>query len=290
MDASPRPDSMPPPAEGGDPLVFGFAPSIEGDRTRHSLVELCRALGGLVGRELVPMRVASYEALERALAERRAAIAWLPPVLLARLSLAGAVTPVAQCVRAGLASYHACLFVREGASIERLADLREVRAAWVDRSSAAGYVFPRLMLAASGIDPTLAFSQELFLQSHAEVVRAVLAGTADVGATFATMRPDGTIVRGGWTDPDGTNAKPIRVLSTFGPIPNDAMAIRSDLPAALAGALARATTAVSSTAALRPALRHLFGADALAPVNERAFDELRVLVGDAMKQGMTVGG
>jgi phosphonate transport system substrate-binding protein len=280
-----RPGSNPP-LPDQKRLVFGFAPSVEGDRTRQALVDVCRVLGDAVGIDVAPMRVTSYGALERAILEGRASFGWFPPVVLARLELSGRVVPIAQCVRGGAASYHACLFSHASSRIETLADVKGTRAVWVDRSSAAGYVFPRLLLAANGVDPQTAFSHESFAQSHAEVVRSVVEGSADVGATFATIQADGRIVRGGWTDPDGTNPRPIRVLATFGPIPNDAMAASTALDGSVREALTRAALSLSSTPTLKSALRHLFGAESLAPVAEDTYAELRGLVAKALKSGV----
>ncbi|MBI2389345.1 MAG: PhnD/SsuA/transferrin family substrate-binding protein [Deltaproteobacteria bacterium] len=287
MSSDDRPGSNPP-LPDTTRLVFGFAPSVEGDRTRQALVDVCRVLGSAVGLDIAPMRVASYGALERAILEGRASFGWFPPVILARLELSGRVIPIAQCVRGGAASYHACLFVHGSSSITTIEELKGKRAVWVDRSSAAGYVFPRLLLAAHGLDPATAFTQETFAQSHAEVVRAVVEGSADVGATFATIQKDGKISRGGWTDPDGSNARPIKVLATFGPIPNDAMAASTALAPEVRDALARAAISSSSSPSLRAALRHLFGAEALAPVAEDTFSELRGLVARALKSGVVL--
>ena len=278
-----------PPLPDTTRLVFGFAPSVEGDRTRQALVDLCRVLGDAVGLDIAPMRVASYGALERAILEGRASFGWFPPVVLARLELSGRVTPIAQCVRGGVVSYHACLIAHRDSPLARPEDIKQMRAVWVDRSSAAGYVFPRLLLAAHGVDPAQAFRSETFAQSHAEVVRTIVEGSAEVGATFATMN-DGKIVRGGWTDPDGSNARPIKVLATFGPIPNDAMAVSTALAGEVRDALSRAAIYSTATPALRASLRHLFGADSLAPIAEAAYSELRALVSRALKSGVVLDG
>jgi phosphate/phosphite/phosphonate ABC transporter binding protein len=290
-------DVPPPQQPGSNPpvpdqtrLVFGFAPSVEGDRTRQALVELCRVLGDAVGLDVAPMRVASYPALERAILEGRASFGWFPPVVLARLELAGRVVPIAQCVRGGAATYHTVLIVRDDSPVKSLAEVKQLRAAWVDRSSAAGYVFPRLLFAAEGVDPAAAFSQESFVQSHAEVVRSIVDREADIGATFASIGKDGSILRGGWTDPDGSNPRPVRVLATFGPIPNDAMAASTALAPDLTEALRRAAIGSTATPTLKSALRHLFGADALAPVAEDVYSELRGLVGRALKSGVVLDG
>lgn len=287
MSTDDRPGSNPP-IPDTTRLVFGFAPSVEGDRTRQALVEVCRVLGDAVGLSIAPMRVASYSALERAILDGRASFGWFPPVVLARLELSGRVIPIAQCVRGGTASYHACLFVAADSPIETVAEVAGKRAVWVDRSSAAGYVFPRLLLAAQGLDPSTCFSHETFAQSHAEVVRSVVEGTADVGATFATIQKDGRIVRGGFTDPDGSNRRPIKVLATFGPIPNDAMAASTSMAPEVREALARAAVTASTRPGLKAALRHLFGAEALAPAVDDTYSELRGLVAKALKSGVVL--
>ena len=56
-------------------------------------------------------------------------------------------------------------------------------------------MLPRIQLASRGIDPSTVLREELFLRSHAEVVRAVLDGRADVGATYGQRPDDGEPVR-----------------------------------------------------------------------------------------------
>jgi phosphonate transport system substrate-binding protein len=288
-----RPPGSNPPTPDKTRLVFGFAPSVEGDRTRQALVEVCRFLSDTIGIDVAPMRVSSYAALERAMVEGRASFGWFPPVVLARLELTGRALPIAQCIRGGAVSYHACVLASNASGIETLSDIKRARAVWVDRSSAAGFVFPRLLFAAHGIDAQVVFAKETFVGSHAEVVRALVEGTADIGATFATMRVGSgattrDIVRGGWTDPDGSNAKPVRILETFGPIPNDAMAVSTTLDPDVRESIVRACEAMTATPALRSAIRHLFGADALGPVGRATYDALRDLVGRALRSGIVV--
>ena len=68
----------------------------------------------------------------------------------------------------------------------------------------------------------------------------------------------------------------------------DAMAASTALGPELREALGRAALHATSTPALRAALRHLFGADALAPVAEETYAELRTLVARALKSGVVL--
>jgi ABC-type phosphate/phosphonate transport system substrate-binding protein len=59
-----------------------------------------------------------------------------------------------------------------------------------------------------------AFDEEVFLHSHAEVVRALKSGEVDVGATCV-----------GLLGP----SEPLRVLAQAGPIPSDILAVHSSV-------------------------------------------------------------
>jgi phosphonate transport system substrate-binding protein len=119
--------------------------------------------------------------------------------------------------------FRGAMFVDAGSSALAVDDLRGKTVAWVDRTSAAGYLYPRLELAARGIDAPRFFGGELFLRSHAEVVRAVFDGRADVGATYAEPPPRGEpIRRAGFCD--AAPKRSARVLLWTGEIPNDVIA------------------------------------------------------------------
>lgn len=56
--------------------------------------------------------------------------------------------------------------------------------AWVDTNSSAGYLVPRMRIAAAGLDPETLFARQSFLGSHERVACAGLDGDADAGATY----------------------------------------------------------------------------------------------------------
>ena len=67
-------------------------------------------------------------------------------------------------------------------------DLKGLNVAWVEQTSAAGYLFPRAALLQAGLKPAELFKTETFVGDHAAVCKAVLDGKADVGATYADDR------------------------------------------------------------------------------------------------------
>ncbi len=201
--------------------------------------ELCRLASAASGVTFVPDVVASYAELSAAILDGEVGLAWLPPVPTIELEARGAASVLAIPARRGSSTYHSAFIVRRGGP-KTLAELRGRRAAWVQRDSAAGYLVPRMHLAAQGFDVLRFFSRELFVHSHTAVVDAVLAGEVDVGATFCTLDvPSGRVIRSAWQDERGQVLRPVEVLTTMGPIPNDALVAANELPAAARSALTR---------------------------------------------------
>lgn len=75
------------------------------------------------------------------------------------------------------------IFTRRDSGIRRLEDMRNKRAAFVDRATATGYIFAVAYLKENGIkDVDNFFSEYFFTGSHESTIFAVLDGRADIGA------------------------------------------------------------------------------------------------------------
>ncbi|MDX2086716.1 MAG: PhnD/SsuA/transferrin family substrate-binding protein [Kofleriaceae bacterium] len=204
------------------PITLAVVPSATPGDHRAALAELCDALGVVLRDRVTAFHPASYMDLVDALQKDRVQYAWMSPALVVLAGEHIQLRPLLSAVRDNLTSYRAALFVDAKSELHALSDLRGKRVAWVDQTSAAGYLYPRLELAARGIDVAEVFAEELYLRSHAEVVRAVLDGRADVGATYAIRPPDGQpIQRAGFLDIAPERA--VRVLEYTDEIPNDAI-------------------------------------------------------------------
>jgi phosphate/phosphite/phosphonate ABC transporter binding protein len=189
----------------------------------HALERLCGVLGEMLDTSVRGVQPESYSALTTELEMDRVQYAWMSPALVVLASEKLRITPLLSAVREDRTDYASALFVPASSAIQGIQDLRGARVAWVDRTSASGYLMPRLQLAARGLDPAELFCEELFLRSHSEVVRAVLDGRADVGATYGQRPAQGEAVRrAGFLDvaPD----QPMRVLDWSAAIPNDVIA------------------------------------------------------------------
>src|SRR5690606_4525496 len=108
--------------------------------------------------------------------------------------------------------------------LRRIEDLRGGRAAWVDEWSASGYMIPRLRLRLLGFELSSLFREEHFYGTHTAALQAVLDGEADVAGTYTKTNGDGTIIDGPWMQMESAR---VRLLLTFGEIPQDVFAVGS---------------------------------------------------------------
>jgi phosphonate transport system substrate-binding protein len=212
----------------GGGLRLGLIPlGPEGEpRVRAFLSALAEAAGGPVDLH----HSADYRALASAIEQGLVHFAWLPPLAAARAVRAGSVTPAAVAVRHGATSYYAGLVALESSPIHTVADLKNLRAAWVDRESASGYVVIRAALRQQGVSLVDAFREDLFLRSHAEVARAVDQGIADVGATCFNLSSGAVkMARSTYTGMIVDPLKNMRVVAEAGPIPSDMFGVHRSI-------------------------------------------------------------
>lgn len=231
-----------------DALTFGVPPSrLQADA---SLARLCERLSSLLDRPVRGLRASSYGELIDLIERGHAQLAWMSPLLAALAEDRVSLRPLLVASRAGHADYRAVLFAHERSPMRTIDDLHGASVAWVDRSSGSGYLVPRLTIAAAGHDLNNLFSEELFVGSHDEVVRAVCERRAAVGATYADVSP---------LAPFASEA-PVRALLFSEPIPNDLIMAHGLLPLADAMGFAAALHSVAAVDAERSLLTDVFGA------------------------------
>lgn len=249
-------------------VVTGQTGSVE------ALHALCTELEDATGTSIEPVALDSYEELTHSDLLERPALVWAPPLVAIELEDAGLARPVVAVHRGSRAGYHAALLGRRDSDIrtaEDLARARGLRAVWVGRDSASGYLVPRWYLMKLGADPDEVFTQQRFVKTHAEVVRAVASGEADGGATHASLDPvSGDLLSAPWLEV-GASQRALRVLALIGPIPGDVVCAST----ALTGPARRHLIAALLALPVEGAVRSLFQSAHLDPVAEGHLDELR---------------
>ncbi len=244
-------------------LLLGLIPLADTAGVSRA-TEFARAIGTLLEETVQLHNAADYRALVAALEQGVAHFAWLPPISAARAARSRAIRPAAIAVRNGTTSYMTGLIALKTGPVKSLGHLKAVRAAWVDRESASGYVVIRAALRAAGVVLADAFREEIFVRSHADVARAVKSGRVDVGATcFSVGSGALAIARTGYRDEPDLPSDDIRIVAQAGPIPSDIFAVHASLPEA-DRKLLESALADGAQEPLQRAARRLMHADAFA--------------------------
>lgn len=267
-------------------LTFAVVPSsTPGDR-QAALDALCAALTPLVGRSIRGVLAKSYQALATALERDQVQYAWMSPALVVLTEEQIKLRPLLSAIRNERVDYCSALFVDATTTFDVLLELEGKTVAWVDPTSASGYLCPRLQLLAHGIEPERFFGEELFVSSHAEVVRTVFSGRAQLGATYAE-RPasfDAPIKRAGFIDvaPD----REARVLEWTPAIPNDVIAGHGLISSAEHRIVSNAILTLAERDDGRRLLYNAFHAQNFMTTPKDALAPLRDLVRRAREHGL----
>lgn len=127
----------------------------------------------------------SYEAQAKLLRDGDADVSWLSPTLIE--SCATDLAAVFRCVRHGSMQGVAALISRGERSFDGHTRLR---AGWVSKQSAGGYLLIRHALERNGTVPRKAFKSEVFLDNYPAVCSALLLGKVDVISLYLPVATD----------------------------------------------------------------------------------------------------
>ena len=214
----------------GERLSFGVGPAalrVGADDMRKDLARFFRDTLQMSVR-LVATR--SYAQLYDQVATGELHVAWMPPAVFVRAHDADDARLLLSTVHARASRYYGVMFVRDDSDVRAIEDMRGRSVAWVDASSCAGYLFPRLAMAERGIEPKGFFGEEMGGGSHERVVEAVAGGIADAGAgyTHELHLDSGEGPSSAWDHVDlGIEMRPILRSR---PIPNPVLCATRGLP------------------------------------------------------------
>jgi phosphonate transport system substrate-binding protein len=232
---------------------------------------LPRALAAGLGSPVEASLAEDYEQLLGQVLSGAVDVAWLPPLLHARAAGEGALL-VALPQRGGWLTFRSALLVRKDDPIKTLAGLRGTRAAWRDRSSASGYLFPRLEVLAGGGS----FSSEKFYGTVEEGARAVVQGEADLCTCFVSdAARDKEKAAAEIGKSLAAYSGKLRVLHVTDPIPPDGFVVAARVPDGERAAIAAALLGMHKTPEGRQALEVVLQAERLAPVNDALLKSLK---------------
>ncbi len=214
-----------PPALGTEdnPIALVFVPSGQAPEiiaSAETLTDLLEEKTGYVFEGLV---ATSYSAAIEAMCISKAHIGPLATLayLLAHEKCGVDVALVS--VRFGSPFYKGQIIAGADTGITKIEDLAGKTVCWVDAASTSGYIIPRVMLQAAGVNPDTDLAQQIEAGSHPNVVLAVYSGDCDAGACYVDARD--TIA-----DDYPDVCDEVVVIAESDEIPNDGLQFIKDFP------------------------------------------------------------
>ena len=267
---TPPPSPTPPPALGSaeNPLVMSFVPSGDTQEIIAGGEAIEQMLEEKTGLQIESNVATSYAAVVEAMCAGNAHIGWLNTFGYLLANEKCDVEPILATVRFGRPFYTGQIIVRADAGIESFEDLKGKVMCWVDPLSTSGYIIPRVVLQANGIDPDADFAKTVEAGSHNNVVIAVYNGECDAGATYVDAR---NAVEDEYPDVK----EKVHVLAESPPIPNDNVSVSPDMPADLREKLQAALLEIAGTEEGKEALQTVYSIEGLEPIDDSFYDAFR---------------
>jgi phosphonate transport system substrate-binding protein len=159
--------------------------------------------------------------------------------------------------------------------ISSFADLKGKSFCFVDPNSTSGYIVPRIILKANGIDPDTDFSATQNAGSHPNVATAVYKGDCDAGVTFINVLTDASADLQA-TYPDITDK--VKVFAVTDRIPNDGMQFIKSLDPNLQKVIVEGMMAMANDPGGKAVLKSLYNYDAFEQVKPDFYNDFAAVL------------
>lgn len=174
--------------------------------------------------------------------------------------------------------YKAQFIANADSGINSFADLKGKSFCFVDPNSTSGYIVPRIILAANGINPDTDFAATVNAGSHPNVAIAVYQGDCDAGVTFINVLTD-TAADLQSTYPD--IEEKVKVFAVSDRIPNDGMQFIQSLDPALKQVITDGMLAMAEDPGGKAILKSLYNYDAFQTVDPTFYNDFLTILQNA---------
>jgi len=268
-----------------NPIVITFVPSGDTGKIAKAGGAIAECLGEMTGLAFKEEVGTSFAASIEAMGAEKAQVSFLNTLSALLASAKYGVFPVLLAIRKYSTNdvdpdkalkdqpepfYRGQFIASVASGIKSFADLKGKTFCFVDPNSTSGYVMPRIVLKANGIDPDADFSSTQNAGSHNNVAIAVYKGDCDAGVTFVNVLTD-TAANLAAENPDiATKVVPFAVTDR---IPNDGMQFIKSLDPKLQAVIVEGVLAMTKDPGGKAILKSLYNYDSLVQVEPNTYDE-----------------
>lgn len=260
-------------------LHVQFVPSQNADTLEAKAKPLEELLGERLGIDVEVSVSTDYNTIIEAMDSKKVDVGFLPPTAYVLAKEKGAAEVILQAQRYGVDDetgaptdelvdfYKSMIIVKKDSDIQKLEDLKGRKMGYQNVTSSAGYVWPAGKMMEEGLDP-LEDVEAITLKGHDQAVLAVLNGDVDAAAIFQDAR---NIVKNDYP----TVFEDTRVLTYTEPIPNDTIAVRSDMDQAWIKKIQDAFIDIANDEEGRSIVREIYSHEGYTKSEDSVFDIVR---------------
>ncbi len=197
-------------------IIFGINPFTTPENIKNMYVPILEKICDSIGYKAKAVIVKDYDALSRGIENDTIDIGWFSPFAYVNAHDRENVIPLVTPKINNKISYKGYIITKKDSGIKSVEDLKNKTFGYVDVESASGYLYARHILKTKGLNPDKLFKEVTFLGSHYNVIKSVLSGAVDAGATYNEALESGK--------EQGFNTDEINIISTTEDIPKDALA------------------------------------------------------------------
>jgi phosphonate transport system substrate-binding protein len=277
----------------GNPIVITFVPSGDSGKITKAGNAIADCLGKMTGLSFKIEVGTSYGASIEAMGAAKAEVGFLntfsvllaeqkygvePALAVLRKYNANAIDPD-NALSGQLEAFYKGQFIASKASgIKTFADLKGKTFCFVDPNSTSGYIVPRIVLKANGVDPDKDFKATQNAGSHNNVAIAVYKGDCDAGVTFIDVLTDATAnLKAQYPD----IADKVTAFADTDRIPNDGVQYIKTLDPKLQGAITDGLVAMAKDPGGNAVLTGLYTINGFQKIDATFYNDFAAVLAKA---------
>lgn len=251
-----------------NPIILSFVPSGDTPDIIESAEEIAKLLSEKTGYVIEGNVATSYAAVIEAMGTGKAHMGTLATFAYILAHEKYGVDCALVSVRYGRPFYDGQIIAGVDTGITKLEDLKGKTICWVDATSTSGYIIPRVMLKAAGVDPDTDLAQQTEAGSHDAVALSVYKGDCDAGATYIDVRDK--------IEEEYPDVKEKTIVIAVSPeIPNDGLQFIKDFPPEMREKIVNAFLEIMGTEEGVEAMGKAYGWEEVIEKDDSFYDEFR---------------
>ncbi|MCY6372813.1 phosphate/phosphite/phosphonate ABC transporter substrate-binding protein [Clostridium ganghwense] len=206
-------------------IIFGINPFTSPENIKKMYMPVLEKVCTDIGYKARTIIVKSYDELSRGIQSGIIDIGWFSPFAYVTANKKLGIIPIVTPKVHGKATYNGFIITNKNNDITNIQDLINKNFGYVDANSASGYLYARHIFEQNGLNPDTIFNKVSFMGSHDNVIKGVLSGEIDGGATYNEAFDNASKL--------GIDISQLNIVAKTEDIPKDALATSPNFDKAL---------------------------------------------------------